>query len=324
LLQYILKHTQLPESGIKNTLTLLDEDCTLPFIARYRKEATGNLDEVEIGKIIRFKEQFETLEKRKTTILKALEEQDVLTPDLRSKITASQDLTTLEDLYLPYKKKRKTKAETARKNGLEPLAKMIMSQNTRDVEGLAHRYTNTEVPSYEDALEGARHIIAEWINERTDIRTTIRHQLERFAFIETKLIKAKESDEKAQKFRDYFKWSESLNRCPSHRLLAILRAEKEGFIRVKITIDNERALEKIERKLIKSRNECATQIELAIKDSYKRLLLPALSNETLSIAKKKADETAIEVFAKNLKQLVDYYIMRLSILMLLKMMIKEL
>ncbi len=304
MLHYIQKHTQLPESGIKNTLKLLNEDCTLPFIARYRKEATGNLDEIEIGQIITFKEQFETLEKRKASIFKALEEQEVLTEELRSKLNAAQDLTTLEDLYLPYKKKRKTKAETARKNELEPLAKMIMSQNARDLEGLAHRYTNNEVPSYEDALEGARHIIAEWINERTDIRNNIRYQLERFAMIETKVIKTKESDEKAQKFRDYFNWSESLNRCPSHRLLAILRAEKEGYIRVKITIDNERALEKIERKLIRSRNECATQIELATKDAYKRLLLPSLSNEALSEAKKKADETAIQVFAKNLKQLL--------------------
>jgi len=304
LLQYIQKHTQLPESGIKNTLKLLAEDCTLPFIARYRKEATGNLDEVEIGQIITFKEQFETLEKRKATILKALEEQNVLTDELRSKVNTAQDLTTLEDLYLPYKKKRKTKAETARKNGLEPLAKMIMSQNANDLDGLAQRYTNSEVPSAEDALEGARHIISEWINERADIRTGIRQQLECFALIETKVIKTKETDEKAQKFRDYFNWSESLNRCPSHRLLAILRAENEGYIRVKITIDDDRALEKIERKLIRSHNECATHIELAIKDAYKRLLLPSLSNEALSEAKKKADETAIQVFAKNLKQLL--------------------
>lgn len=304
MLQFIQKNTQLPESGIKNTLKLLAEDCTLPFIARYRKEATGNLDEVEIGQIITFKEQFETLEKRKVTILKALEEQGVLTDELQANVTTAQDLTTLEDLYLPYKKKRKTKAETARKNGLEPLAKMIMSQNATNLEGLAQRYTNSDVPSAEDALEGARHIIAEWINERLDIRAGIRQQLERFALIETKVIKTKESDEKAQKFRDYFNWSESLHRCPSHRLLAILRAESEGYIRVKITIDDERALEKIERKLIRSLNECAPQIELAVKDAYKRLLLPSLSNEALSEAKNKADETAIAVFAKNLQQLL--------------------
>ena len=302
--QFVIKSTGLGEQSVKNTLDLLSQDCTLPFIARYRKEATGGLDEVEIGKIIELKEQFEALEKRKKSILKALEEQDVLSTDLRDKIEATLDLTTLEDLYLPYKKKRKTKAETARQNGLEPLAKIIMSQNAQDPEGLAHRYTNNEVPDAATALEGARHIIAEWINERLDIRSNIRQQLGRFALIETKVVKAKESDEKAQKYRDYFNWSEALNRCPSHRLLAILRAENEKIIRVKVTIDDARALEKIERKIIKSHNACARQIELAIKDAYKRLLLPALSNETLSEAKKKADETAIAVFANNLKQLL--------------------
>lgn len=304
MLAYILKHSQLPEKGIQNTLKLLAEDCTLPFIARYRKEATGNLDEVAIAQIILFKEQFEVLQKRKATIRKALEEQGVLTPELSSKVETAQNLTTLEDLYLPYKKKRKTKAETARLNGLEPLAKIIMSQKVQDPEGLAHRYTNHEIASPVEALQGARYIIAEWINERSDIRTNIRQQLGRFAIVETKVVKAKESDEKAQKYRDYFNWSESLSRCPSHRLLAILRAENEGFIRVKITIDDERALEKIERKLIRSQNACASQIELAVKDAYKRLLLPSLSNETLSGAKKKADETAISVFAKNLRQLL--------------------
>lgn len=301
---FISSKYSIPEKGVKSTLQLLNEDCTLPFIARYRKEATGGLDEVEIGKIIALKEQFEALEKRKKSILKSLEEQSVLTSELKNKIEKTQDLTTLEDLYLPYKKKRKTKAETARANGLEPLAKIIMSQNAQDPEGLAHRYTNKEVPDAQSALEGARHIIAEWINERADIRNTIREQLKRFATIETKVVKKMADDEKAQKFRDYFDWSESLSRCPSHRLLAILRAENEGYIRVKIVIDDERALEKIERKLIRSRGDSAAQIELAIRDAYKRLLFPALSNETLSEAKKKADATAIEVFAKNLKQLL--------------------
>lgn len=304
VLQYVIKSSALSEKGVKNTLDLLSQDCTLPFIARYRKEATGGLDEVEIGKIIELKEQFETVEKRKKAILKALEEQDALTSELQSTIENTQDLNTLEDLYLPYKKKRKTKAETARINGLEPLAKIIMSQNAQDPEGLAHRYTNKEVPDAQSALEGARHIIAEWLNERTDIRNNIRQQLERFATIETKVVKSKATDEKAQKFRDYFDWSESLKRCPSHRLLAILRAENEGYIRVKIAIDEEQALENMERKVIKSSNECAHQIKLAIKDAYTRLLLPALSNEALSEAKKKADATAIEVFVKNLKQLL--------------------
>jgi len=304
LLQYIRQATNLPERGIKNTLELLNQDCTIPFIARYRKEATGNLDEVQLEQIVKLKEQFEALEKRKTAISKALKEQDVLTSELQSKITAAQDLTVLEDLYLPYKKKRKTKAETARKNGLEPLAKMIMSQNARDLEAIAQRYVNSNVPSYTAALEGARHIIAEWINERSDIRSNIRYQLGKFAMIETKVVKSKIEEEKAQKFRDYFNWSESLNRCPSHRLLAILRAEKEGYIRVKITIDDERALYKIEDRIVRSQNECAAQMKIAIVDAYKRLLLPSLSNEALQEAKQKGDETAIQVFAKNLKQLL--------------------
>ena len=304
MIKFIISKTQLPENSVKNTIELLNEDCTIPFISRYRKERTGNLDEVQIGDIVKYKEQFEALEKRKKAILKTLEEQDVLTAELKQKIESTKDLTTLEDVYLPFKKSRKTKAEKARQMGLEPLAKIIMSQNANDIESIAFKYVKGEVNSVEDALEGARHIIAEWVNERTDIRNNIRHQLERFAMISTKVIKTKADDENAQKFRDYFDWEESLSRIPSHRLLAILRAEKEGFIRVKIEIDNDRALNKIENRIIRSNNACAKQIEIAIKDAYKRLLLPSLSNETLQIAKDKADEAAITVFAKNLKQLL--------------------
>lgn len=304
LLDFITSQTQLPKESIKNTVQLLNEDCSIPFISRYRKEHTGNLDEVQIGEIVKYKALFEALEKRKGSILKALEEQEVLTDELQKKITEATDLITLEDLYLPYKKKRKTKAETARKNGLEPLAKIIMSQNALDLSSIALRHVKNEVASEEEALEGARYIIAEWVNERTDIRNSIRHQLERGAFISTKVIKGKKNDEKAQKFRDYFDWSEALKRCPSHRFLAILRAEKEGFIRLKIEIDDEKALEKIEGKIIRSKNACAIQLRLAIEDSYKRLLFPALSNEALNNAKEKADEVAIDVFAKNLRQLL--------------------
>ncbi|WP_428741500.1 Tex family protein [Tenacibaculum sp.] len=304
LISYITSRTQISQKSIQNTIELLNEDCTIPFIARYRKEKTGNLDEVEIGQIVQFKEQFETLEKRKSTILKALEEQEVLTDELKNKVEKAEDLTTLEDLYLPYKKKRKTKAETARKNGLEPLAKMIMSQRVNDLEFTASKYLSNEVEQIDDALEGARHIIAEWINERMDVRNNIRYQLERFATIATKVVKTKKEDEAAQKFKDYFDWEENLSRIPSHRLLAILRAEKEGFIRIKISIDDERALQKIEDRIIRSHNECAEQIELAIVDAYKRLLFPALSNEALTLAKEKADESAIKVFAKNLQQLL--------------------
>ncbi|WP_396602734.1 Tex family protein [Algibacter sp. R77976] len=304
MIKYIIAQTKLPEQSVKNTVELLNEDCTIPFISRYRKERTGNLDEVQIGDIVKYKEAFEALEKRKKAILKALEEQDVLTTELKQKIEATQDVTTLEDLYLPFKKSRKTKAEKARQNSLEPLAKIIMSQNANDVESMAFKYVKDDVNSVEEALKGARHIIAEWINERTDIRNNIRRQLERYAMISTKVIKTKANDENAQKFRDYFDWEESLSRIPSHRLLAILRAEKEGFIRVKIEIDNDRALDNIERRIIKSNNACAEQIDTAIKDAYKRLLFPSLSNEALQVAKDKADESAISVFAKNLKQLL--------------------
>jgi len=304
MISYIISQTKLPEASVKNTVNLLNQDCTIPFISRYRKEATGNLDEVQIGDIVKYKDLFEALEKRKVTILKALEEQGVLTSELKAKVNACVDSTTLEDLYLPYKKSRKTKAETARKNGLEPLAKIIMSQNANDIESIAFKYVKNDVYSVEDALEGARHIIAEWINERSDIRSNLRNQLERHAMISTKVVKTKKEDDTAQKFRDYFNWEEALSRIPSHRLLAILRAENEGFIRVKIEIDTERALDRIEHRIIKSQNACADQIQLAISDAYKRLLFPSLSNEALQKAKDKADEAAISIFAKNLKQLL--------------------
>ena len=304
MLHYITQQTQLPSKSVENTISLLNEDATIPFISRYRKERTGNLDEVQIGEIVKFKEAFEALEKRKKTILKALEEQLVLTDELAQKVNVSKDLISLEDLYLPYKKKRKTKAETARLQGLEPLAKMIMSQRVNDLEYTASKYISNEVETIECALEGARFIMAEWINERTDIRNNIRHQLERFGTISSKVIKSKVKEEKAQKFKDYFDWQESLKRIPSHRFLAILRAENEGFIRVKIAIDAESALQKMEDLIIRSQNDCATQIQLAIKDAFKRLLFPSLSNEAISIAKEKADEAAIIVFTKNLKQLL--------------------
>ena len=304
LLNFIKSKTPLPEIGIQNTIELLNEDCTIPFISRYRKERTGNLDEVQIADIVKYKSQFEDLEKRKLFILKVLEEQDVLTDELRIKVVTTSDLTTLEDLYLPYKKKRKTKAETARKNGLEPLAKIIMSQKATNIDSIATDYISNEVTTEEEALDGARHIIAEWINERTDIRNSIRSQLEKYATINTKVVTSRIDDEKAQKYRDYFDWSEALNRCPSHRLLAILRSEKEGFVRLKIEIDDHRALTKIENRIIRSNNDCSEQIEQAIQDSYKRLLFPALSNEILNKAKEKADDAAITVFAKNLKQLL--------------------
>ena len=304
ILPYIIQQTQLPSKSIENTIVLLNEDATIPFISRYRKEMTGNLDEVQIGEIVKFKELFEALEKRKKTILKVLEELQVLTSELEQKILRTRDLISLEDLYLPFKKKRKTKAETARLQGLEPLAKIMMSQRVNDLEHTASKYTSPEVNSLEDALEGARFIIAEWVNERSDIRNNIRQQLARFAIISSTIIKSKINEEKAQKFKDYFDWQESLKRIPSHRLLAILRAENEGFIRLKIAIDSDNVIQKIADTIIRTHNTCAPQIQLAIKDAFKRLLFPSLANEALSIAKEKADEAAILVFSKNLKQLL--------------------
>jgi uncharacterized protein len=304
ILPYIFQQTQLPSKSIENTIMLLNEDATIPFISRYRKEMTGNLDEVQIGEIVKFKALFEALEKRKKAILKALEEQQVLTSELAQKVTNAKDLIFLEDLYLPYRKKRKTKAETGRLQGLEPLAKIMMSQRVTNLEQTASKYLSNSVETIEDALEGARFIIAEWINERTDIRNNIRQQLARFAIISSKIIKSKINEEKAQKFKDYFDWQESLKRIPSHRLLAILRAENEGFIRVNIAIDSNNAIQKIADTVIRNQNTCAPQIQLAIKDAFKRLLFPSLANEALSIAKEKADEAAILVFSKNLKQLL--------------------
>lgn len=304
LLHYIKSFTNLPDKGIQNTVQLLNEDCTIPFISRYRKEMTGDLDEVQIGEIVKYKLQFEVLEKRKAAIIKELAAQEVLTDELKAKIIAVNDLITLEDLYLPFKKKRKTKAEIARNQGLEPLAKIMMSQRATDIAAIAKKYITAEVKTIEEAFEGAQHIIAEWINERTDIRNSIRYQLEKFAVISTLAIKTKATDEKAQKYRDYFEFSESLSRCPSHRLLAMLRAENEGFIRVKIDLDDEKAIGKIEDRIINSKNDCADHIKIAIQDAYKRLLFPALANERLNLAKEKADDAAIQVFVKNLKQLL--------------------
>ena len=305
LISSILQHTQLPEKSIQNTVALLNQDSTIPFISRYRKEATGGLDEVQIANIVKYKNVFELLQKRKSTILKAIEEQGVLTAELKSKIESCANLTNLEDLYLPFKKSKKTKAEVARKNGLERLAKIIMAQRTEELEYLAGKYLNAEVQNEDEALEGARHIIAEWVNERTDIRNQLRRQLERFAMITTKVVAKQKDQEKAQKYRDYFDWSEALNRCPSHRFLAISRAESEKYIRIKIEIDDDRALERIQQRIIKNdTTESAAQIQMAISDAYKRLLFPSLSAELLKKAKERADGNAIEVFTKNLRQLL--------------------
>jgi uncharacterized protein len=304
-LQYIQTQLSLPAKSILKTIQLLNEDCTIPFISRYRKEMTGNLDEVQIGQIVKLKAAYEELEKRRETILKAITEQEALTPQLQEKIAQAKTLTILEDLYLPYKKKRKTKASIAKENGLESLAKIIMKQQHQDVNHAAERYVKNEVASIEKALEGARHIIAEWINENEYVRNRIRRLYQRKATIVTKVVKAKIADETAQKYKQYFDWSESLHRTPSHRLLAMLRAEKEGFIKLKVEVDKEEALAIIDGLIIKTDvKSCTDQIFIAIEDSYKRLLSPAIINEVMNDVKSKADTTAISVFAENLKQLL--------------------
>ena len=304
LLNFIITKTELPQKSVANTIELFNEDCTIPFISRYRKEKTGNLDEVQISSIFNYKKKYEELDKRKTSILKSISEQTDVTEALKGQILAAQDLNTLEDLYLPFKRKRKTKAEKARLNGLEPLAKIIMSQKAQLLDTIAVKYLNDEILDIDAALQGSRHIIAEWMNERQDLRNKIRWHLNKFARIQTKVVKSKAENEKALKFKDYFDWEEALRTCPSHRLLAILRAEREGFIRLKIELDHERLLNEIKDRVVRADNSCTSQIKLAIDDAYKRLLFPSMSNEILQNAKEQADENAIKVFANNLRQLL--------------------
>lgn len=302
--KYIQERLPIPTKSIENTLLLLSEDCTIPFIARYRKDKTGNLDEVAIEQIFKLNKNFDEIVKRKESVLKSIEEQNALTPELAQKISQSFDLQELEDLYLPYKKRKKTKADTAREKGLEPLAKIIMSQKSDGVEYLVSKYLNKDVADEDEALQGARDIIAEWLNENLYIRKNLRRLFQRKAVVSTKVVKAKKEEEDAQKFSQYFDWQEPLNRTPSHRLLAMLRADNEGFVKVSVAVEKEEAIEMMENAVIKSQNGCAQQIKLAIADAYKRLLEPAISNETLQEAKEKADQKAIDVFAENLQQLL--------------------
>lgn len=306
-IQFIQNQTNIAVKSIEATLKLLSEDCTIPFISRYRKDQTGNLDEVQIEQIAKLNKQFIEIVKRKESILKSIEEQNALSVELKLKIENSFDLQELEDFYLPYKKKKKTKADTARENGLEPLAKIIMSQRNDDIEFLASKYLNEKVTNEDEALQGARDIIAEWINENIFIRKSLRRTFLRKAEIITKVVKTKKDDEAAQKFSQYFDWSENITKAPSHRLLAMLRAEAEGFIKLNVGLneeDKDEVIHFMEDNLIKTNNESGEQIEKAIKDSYKRLLEPAISNETLQEAKTKADIKAIDVFAENLRQLL--------------------
>ncbi|MBS1571416.1 MAG: RNA-binding transcriptional accessory protein, partial [Bacteroidetes bacterium] len=301
--QYIQQQTTIDIINIQATLSLFAEDCTIPFIARYRKDKTGNLDEVEIEKIYNRSLNFQEIEKRKQSILKSIEDQGFLTPDLQQKIEISFDLQDLEDLYLPYKKRKKTKADAAREKGLEPLAKIIMSQNNVSLETTVDRFVTNDCNPNE-ALQGARDIIAEWANENIAIRRNARRIFQRQAVISTKVVKTKKEEEIARKFSQYFDWEELLNKIPSHRLLAILRAEKEGVVKVAIKVEKLEIIAMMEKLLIKTNNETSEQIKIAIEDAYKRLLEPAIANEILQEAKEKADQKAIAIFSDNLQQLL--------------------
>ena len=298
----IAKQLNISEKQVEKTIILFSEGATIPFISRYRKEMTGALDEVQIADIKSLKEKYEDLEKRRKSILDTIEKQGKLTDDLKNQIENTYNPTELEDLYLPYKQKKKTRAIKAKEKGLEPLAKLIFKQNINDPENEALRFLNNEVETVEDALQGARDIIAEEINENKKARDAIRREFNYTATVKAKVVKTKKED--ALKYKDYFEFEESLKRIPSHRLLAVFRGENEGFLRVKIHPNEENALEKLDKIFLKGNNAASAQVQDAIDDAYKRLLLPSIENEYAKLAKEKADKEAIKVFADNLRQLL--------------------
>ncbi|MCF8360039.1 MAG: RNA-binding transcriptional accessory protein [Prolixibacteraceae bacterium] len=298
----VSEKVNIPLVQVKNTLLLLKEGATIPFISRYRKELTGSLDEVAIARIQKEYTYFTELEKRKQTVLKTIEEQGALTADLRQKIEETFDASQLEDLYLPYKPKKRTRATVAREKGLEPLAKLMMAQYEWHIEKKAEKFITGDVPDVEAALTGARDIIAEWISENPRARQLIRSMFFRGASIHSKVITGKEAD--GQKYRDYFNWSELLKRCPSHRFLAIRRAEKEGIVKVVLAIDDEKATEQLEQVFLRGDTSCRPHVKKALADSYKRLLFPSIETEFLQQYKEKSDLEAIRVFGENLRQLL--------------------
>ena len=295
---------KLPEHRVSNTLKLLLGGATIPFISRYRKEATGGLDEVQIGEIQANYDKLTELAKRKETILSTIGEQGKLTDELRSRISGCWNPTELEDIYLPYKPKRKTRAEAARQKGLEPLAILIMLQRENNLTAKVRSFVKGEVENEEEALKGARDIIAEQVSENEGARNTVRNAFAREAVITAKVVKGKETEENAAKYRDYFDFSEPLKKCTSHRLLAIRRGESEGILKVSISPDDIGCTEKLERKYVKGNNECARQVAEAVADAYKRLIKPGIETEFAAASKEKADEEAIRVFAGNLRQLL--------------------
>lgn len=301
----IAAELKLPEHRIAHTLKLLQGGATIPFISRYRKEATGGLDEVQIGDIQTRYEKLCELSKRKETVLSTIEEQGKLTPELKARITACWNATELEDIYLPFKPKRKTRAEAARAKGLEPLALLLMMQKENNLGTKVRAFVKGDVKDEEDALKGARDILAEQVSEDERSRHLMRNQFQRQAIIQAKVVKGKESEEASAKYRDYFDFSEPLKRCSSHRLLALRRGEAEGVLKVSIFPEDEESChDRLQRLFVRTNNECARQVEEAVSDAYKRLLKPAIETEFAALSKEKADEEAIRVFAENLRQLL--------------------
>lgn len=303
--QMIAAELKLPAHRIANTLKLLQGGATIPFISRYRKEATGGLDEVQIGDIQTRYEKLCELSKRKETVLSTIEEQGKLTPELKSRISACWNATELEDIYLPFKPKRKTRAEAARAKGLESLALLLMMQKENNLAAKVRNFVKGEVKDEEDALKGARDILAEQISEDERSRNLMRNQFQRQALIQSKVVKGKEAEEASAKYRDYFDFCEPLKKCSSHRLLALRRGESEGVLKVNIfPEDEDMCNERLQRLFVRANNECAHQVEEALTDAYKRLLKPAIETEFAALSKEKADEEAIRVFAENLRQLL--------------------
>ena len=304
----ISNELHLPEHGVENTLKLLDEGCTIPFISRYRKERTGGLDEVQITAISNRMEQLQEIAKRKDTIVKTIKEQEKMTPELERRIKECWDATVLEDIYLPFKPKRRTRAQVAREQGLEPLATILLMQREPHPKEAAKRFVVGDVADVAAALQGAQDIIAEQISEDERYRNTVRSTFRREAFIESKVVKAKKDSDEAQKYSDYFDWKEPLKRCSSHRLLAMRRGESEGILRLHLTIDDEETVRRLKRNLppapFNNSNNCRRLLEEAVEDGYKRLLQPSIETEFATLSKQRADEEAIRVFAENLRQLL--------------------
>ena len=301
--QLIASELHLSEHAVENTLKLLDEGCTIPFISRYRKERTGGLDEVQITAISDRKERLKEIAKRKDTIVKTITEQQKMTPELQKRIDDSWEMTTLEDIYLPYKPKRRTRAQVAREQGLEPLATMLMMQRETNPQKAAQRFVRDGL-AVADCLKGAQDIIAEQVSEDERSRNQVRAAFRREAFIESKVVKAKKDTDEAQKYSDYFDWEEPLKRCSSHRLLAMLRGQSEGILRVSLTIDDDEAVQRLQRNYVRGNGPCQRLVGEAVEDGYKRLLQPSIETEFTNLSKERADEEAIRVFAENLRQLL--------------------